>query len=60
MAIQQEARRDLADAQTATITRPRRIPQGLRVSQASYPKRKIRGVSSLELPRLLHVSFQPM
>jgi hypothetical protein len=58
VAIQHQARRDVAHAQAADDTCPRRIFQGI----SPYPSSEdqICGVSSLELSRVLHVPFQQM
>jgi len=55
MAVQQQARGDLVDAQTANDTRTRRIFLGL--SPSPHSQGQVCGVSSMELSRVLHVSL---
>lgn len=56
MAIQLEARCDLADAHAAADARPRPILQ-FRDPPPSHPQGQDGGISNLELPRVLHVPF---
>ncbi len=57
MAIQLQARRDLPDAQGANDPRPSGILLGPAVPQYCRSQGQGCGVSSLELPRVLHVPF---
>ena len=59
MAVQQQTRSDLVDAQTANDTRTRRILLGC-LSPSPHSQGQICGVSSLELSRVLYVSLEQM